>query len=326
MATANNKDILQSYILTTAKYDFNVYEKRILYRLVELIQEQTEGLDFRKDCKRIDPNLFGMIEVTLPVSSLLKEADKNYIQIKKALQALQTKLIVYEDSKTWESYSIISNPIIKKYASSVHFTVCPKIWECLMDFSKGFRKYELITAMNFKSVYSMRLYELISGQKTKLTYSIADLKELFSVADKYKLTADFIRKVIEPAKKELDEFAPYSFEWIAEKEGKKIVKISFIPLYKPQNRDTDLYKRDLEKQTSLSWDLNRQVIDYLKNSLDFTIKEIKNNRELFIMAQLELSDVMGDLAFLKAKSRDKKNPKGWFINALKGKIADAKTK
>ena len=29
-----NKDQIQSYIMTTAKYDFNVYEKRILYRLV----------------------------------------------------------------------------------------------------------------------------------------------------------------------------------------------------------------------------------------------------------------------------------------------------
>ena len=28
-------NVLQSYILTTARYDFNVYEKRILYRIVE---------------------------------------------------------------------------------------------------------------------------------------------------------------------------------------------------------------------------------------------------------------------------------------------------
>ena len=28
------KDQIQSYIMTTAKYDFSVYEKRILYRIV----------------------------------------------------------------------------------------------------------------------------------------------------------------------------------------------------------------------------------------------------------------------------------------------------
>ena len=31
----NNKELIQSYILTTAKYDYSVYEKRILYRIVE---------------------------------------------------------------------------------------------------------------------------------------------------------------------------------------------------------------------------------------------------------------------------------------------------
>ena len=38
MSKINNKEVLQSYILTTAKYDYSVYEKRILYRLVELFQ------------------------------------------------------------------------------------------------------------------------------------------------------------------------------------------------------------------------------------------------------------------------------------------------
>lgn len=35
----NNKDVFQSYVLTTAKYDFSVYEKRIMYRLVEMAQK-----------------------------------------------------------------------------------------------------------------------------------------------------------------------------------------------------------------------------------------------------------------------------------------------
>ena len=35
----NNKDVFQSYILTVAKYDFSTYEKRILYRLVEMAQK-----------------------------------------------------------------------------------------------------------------------------------------------------------------------------------------------------------------------------------------------------------------------------------------------
>ena len=39
----NNKDIIQSYIMTTAKYDFSADEKRILLRLVETWQHLLEG-------------------------------------------------------------------------------------------------------------------------------------------------------------------------------------------------------------------------------------------------------------------------------------------
>lgn len=38
MAFIKNKDILQSYVITTARYDFSIYEKRILYRIIEVLQ------------------------------------------------------------------------------------------------------------------------------------------------------------------------------------------------------------------------------------------------------------------------------------------------
>jgi len=86
MALANNKDVLQSYILTAAKYDFSVYEKRIIYRLVELAQCEINGIDFRKDCRKIEHDLFGLVNITLPIRDLLNnEEDKNYTRIKDAL-------------------------------------------------------------------------------------------------------------------------------------------------------------------------------------------------------------------------------------------------
>ena len=59
----NNKEILQSYILTTAKYDFSVYEKRILYRLVELNQHLIEGQKLN-DKIVLDNNQAGDISYT----------------------------------------------------------------------------------------------------------------------------------------------------------------------------------------------------------------------------------------------------------------------
>ncbi|MCY6341482.1 replication initiation protein, partial [Bacteroides fragilis] len=52
-----NKDLIQSYIMTTAKYDFNVYEKRIIYRLVEMAQGELQGIKFADNCQKIEHDL-----------------------------------------------------------------------------------------------------------------------------------------------------------------------------------------------------------------------------------------------------------------------------
>ena len=242
--TVVNKDQIQSYIMTTAKYDFSVYEKRILYRIVEMAQGELQGVRFATDCKKIEHTLFDTVHITMPIASLLNgESDENYTRVKQALLSLQKKIFTYEDEKEWISISIIALPKIKKRSSVVSFQIDSHIWDCCLDFSKGFRKYELATAMKFKSVYSMRFYELLSGQKTKLIYPLEQLKEMFKVQDKYAKTNDFVRKVIEPAKNELDELSPYTFEWSANKEGKKIVSFNFYPIFKPEHRDAELYKK-----------------------------------------------------------------------------------
>ena len=50
--TVVNKDQIQSYIMTTAKYDFSVYEKRILYRIVEMAQGELQGVGLQLIVKK----------------------------------------------------------------------------------------------------------------------------------------------------------------------------------------------------------------------------------------------------------------------------------
>ena len=320
-----NKDLIQSYIMTTAKYDFNVYEKRIIYRLVEMAQGEVQGVKFANNCQKIEHDLFSCVNITMPIACLLNgEEDKNYARVKEALQSLQRKIFEYEDDEIWQSISIIALPYIRKRSSVLSFQVHPRVWDCILDFSKGYRKYELKAAMSFKSQFSMRFYELLSNQKSPLTYSVIQLKEMFCVADKYERINDFIRYVVEAAKKELDEVSPYTFEYTPVKSGRKITAIKFYPVYQPEHRDSDLEKHDLQKQISLSWSLSSEVRNYLKNSIGYSDKEIKNNLDLFISAQNILPDLMGELALLKGKARDNNNPKGYIINSIKVKLNDKK--
>jgi len=317
-----NKDLIQSYILTTAKYDYSVYEKRILYRIIELMQEYTKGKTLNSRYS-ITKTMFDDIDVIMPASAFLKdEKDQNYTRTKDALLSLNRKVIQYEDRESWGAFNLIERPVVHKIRDNISFRISPTIAKAFLDFSKGFSKYELETAMSFKSEYSMRFYELLSGQKKPITYSVENLKIMFKVEDKYKLTANFINKVIEPAKKELDEKSPYSFEYKPVKLGRKITSIKFYPVYQPKNRDAKIEAKRLQKSTSLKWDLDRLTINYLIENYVFTEEEIQNNRELFVKAQNSADfDLLYFLSEQIRNAETKKNPKGWIINAIKKQLA-----
>lgn len=321
----NNKEVLQSYILTTAKYDYSVYEKRILYRIIELNQSLIEGKKLNQNYS-IEKDIYDDVKYTLPVSAFLNNKedyeDKNHARIKNALRSLQKKIISYDDEKEYKSDGIIFKVRINKYSQSVSFFVTDWIYQTLMDFSKGFRKYELETAMKFESVYAMRFYELLSEQKKPINYSIENLKDMFGLMDKYKLTTNFINKVIIPAKKELDGKSPYTFNYEKLTAGKKTTGIKFIPIYQPQFEDENLKKMKLNKQISKRWFIPKNIEDYLIHNFEFTDKELKNNLNLFesLYNYLSEDELLDFLVELREPSVYANNRKGFIIGALKKKF------
>jgi len=322
----NNTEVIQSYILTTAKYDYSIYEKRILYKLIESLQFLIEGKSLKGNAY-IQMDLFEEHDVKMSISSFLaSEKDNNYERVKKALKNLETKSFEYEDEKVWQLIKIIERPVILKHEGYVTFRLHPKIFEALFNFSKGYRKYELKTAMMLNSIYSMRLYELLSGQKTPLTYKIEHLKIMLKVRNKYKLTADFIRYIIDISKKELDKKCPYSFDYKPNKIGKKIDSITFYPIYKPENRDPELERKDLQKQVSLRWDFDKTLIDYLEVNFGFTQQEIKNNFKLFKEAQQSI-DLLYFLSEIKVKAQNARTtPQAFVIGALRKQLGISSSK
>lgn len=183
-----NKAVFQSYIWTCAKYDFSPYEKRIIYRLIEFAQRWLEGIKIKDHMHKIEPSDCG-VNITMPVASILRdEDDHNYAKAKAAFTSLSKKGAEYEDDKIWFYTAIIEHPKIEKGTGIATFHVYDPIWRAALDFTKGFKKYELITAMKFKSVYAMRFYELMSGQTQPLFVSLEGsdgLRERFCLTRKY---------------------------------------------------------------------------------------------------------------------------------------------
>lgn len=325
MANITSKDVLQSYIITSAKYDFSVYEKRILYRQIEIEQELLNGQKIRPGVK-IDTNLWRDRKYTMPVQMFLNgEDDKNHARIKKAFKALMSKIIEYEDENEIVGFPLIMNYKVDKKGETVTWQCYSMMVDAIVNFAKGFRKYELKTAIEFNSVYAMRFYELMSGQKSPLTFTIDHLKAMFKLDNKYKENKDFFKKVIDVAKKELDKKSPYSFEYKINKQGKKFHSITFYPTFKEEFRDEILAQQELQKQISIRWDLDRATINYLKEVFLFDEKEIRQHIELFKEAN-NTFDLILFLSNKKTYILKAKNPKGYLITILKKELKNTPLK
>ena len=153
------------------------------------------------------------------------------------------------------------------------------------------------------------------------------------IQDKYKdkngkdRIDNFEERVLKPAKAALDESCPYTFNYVKVRENpnnkrSKVTGFRFYPVYQPQFRDEELEGKELQAKVTARYQIDSHVYEYLRYSCGFTSEEINRNKETFITAQEKITDLIGELALLNGKSREKNNPKGWIINALKGKIKD----
>lgn len=90
---------------------------------------------------------------------------------------------------------------------------------------------------NYKSAHTARIIDLFqkyhkkeSGDlEIKFSYSVDELKFFLGVQNKYQKFSDFKRRVLEPARKELErnDYVPYWFEYEITRRGRKASKVKF---------------------------------------------------------------------------------------------------
>ena len=330
----HNKDLVQSFKMTTIRNSFGLYGQRTITRLVEASQYLLEGKSIG-DCVtyHVEKSLWGDVRVKMPISAILRKGDEaNHPEAKRQLKKLVGLPLEYEaPNGDWICTTLISKVIFSKSTGEATLTIQPEIWEAILDFSKGFRRFEIEKALDLRSAYSMRLYQLISGQERPLSYNLVALKKMLGVEKKYARPADFIKRVIQPAKEELDKVSPYTFDFkpVTEKKsarGKEtITGITFIPYFQPKNRDQELEQKQdfgkLKRKYPGVVSLPKSLENYLTRTAGFTMTGIKNNSELLLQAINHITDFEEVvLRNIVGRSREAKNPQGYIIKAIKSEL------
>ena len=321
-----SKEVVESYIFSTVRHDFGIYSERLLLRLVELAQREIRGLDFKggSSIGKVEIGEWGDAEVIIPVKDILSgEDDKNYSKAKTAVRNLMGRFLEYEDNEKYRATQILNEVDVDKIAGKMIIRVNRNVWRAMLDFSKGFRKYELETAVKLRGKYSLRIYKLISKQTDPITYSIQDLRQMWGLVDKYKKVDDFVKNTIVNAKEELDRVSPYSFDYILNaaksadvNKGRKgrpaITSVTFFPRHRLKNESADAMRKQVDPSIMLDY----QFYQMLKNKFEFDAQGIKANITLFDTAQKEC-DILEFLDGIAPAALRATNVQGYVVNAIR---------
>lgn len=336
--TTQNKDVVVSWVYTWARQqEMSIHEQRIILRILEFCQDELKGVKIKDHLCKLEHNKYD-VTIEMPASlAIFKNLEADTIT--ETLETLAKRYFKYEDDKRWWMCSFISSPEYIKGSGIMKFRVDNKIWDVWLNFSKGYRRFELNKALALPTTYSVQFYMLMSGSEKPISFTIEQFKEWLGIAPeayKRKDGKDRIdhleERVIKPAQRALDESCPYTFTYSKIKQNplnkrSRVTGFTFTAKYQPQFRDEALESKVLQAKVSASFAIRPEIYNYLRQQCGFSASDLNNTKEIWLQAQDVFEDPLLEIAMLKAKAREaKKTPQAFIVAYIKGKISDAMSK
>ena len=321
--------------LTTNFQRLPIYGKRLIYKLLEYAHDKQAFLGQRLDAD-FQVGKWADDEVTLDVRDLLASPeDSNYRAVKEYIKGLMEKVTEETNSRGDVRLSHFIQDCDLTRAGKIVMRINRKAWEALLDFTKGFERGELEVLFQCEGEYTPLAYLLFACQKPgqPLNFGIDKLRLIFCPDEKdgktrYKNNWDFVKYVIEPPMKELENFSPVTytyrtnldkdFEGNIARSGKRgrpgLEQLQFHSKRLLKNDNTSA----LQKQISVKMQLNDRVYEVFTHKLGFSNTELRSNIQL--ITELQKMDLEAFLEFLDRNVPEfirKENPQAYTIGALK---------
>ena len=152
-------------------------------------------------------------------------------EIQDAVDNLYERSIRIEDPIKKKKFRWISSTMsYKKGEGRVGFAFSKEIIPYLQQLKTQFTKYRLGDISNLKSIYSIRLFEMLMQfqNTTIIVISLEKFKERLGIHDKYSDYKNLRKRVIERAVKELNQKSHFNIAFKSVREGRSIKKLEFF--------------------------------------------------------------------------------------------------
>jgi Initiator Replication protein len=228
---SNDLIVIKSNTVNQFRYSLSREEQKLLLYVISQIRED----------EKIYKSGFEInIQELFKVLDLGNTGNKYKYLVKMTEKIMEPAVIEDEDG-----VSVISFFSIFKYnygEGSLTVLMTPLLIDHFIDLKKQFIKYKLNNVMTMKSVYSIRLYEILKQNLYRgiVNFKLKDLRWKLNIDDKeYKRFADFRINVLDRAFEEINEKTDIKYTYKEIKIGKSIREIEF-EINSNQTQDTEV--------------------------------------------------------------------------------------
>lgn len=220
--------VVKSNRLIEASYRLSLNEQRIILYAICRCRDEQKGL-------------LADLPVTITADTFAKQfptigRGNVYQQLKDAMDALYDRSVTIHDTDPSSGHlrvkktRWISEAAYVDGAGNVQVIFTPEVIKYITRLEAEFTSYQLEKVGKMTSAHAVRIYELLSQHREigNRTFNLTWLRETLGMEPgEYKLTADFIRKVIEVAVKQINDHSDLNVSYKSIKTSRAITDFAF---------------------------------------------------------------------------------------------------
>jgi plasmid replication initiation protein len=213
--------VTQSNALVESRYFMSKNEQLIICAMISFIDPKDEDfLTYRTSVSQF-AELLGIDK---------KSSNR---EMKVIIERLLTRVIQLDTIHGWKMFQWLSYAEADTRNDSLFLRFHDQLKPYLLELKSQFTSFKLDEVVHLKSVYSIRIYQLVKdyiGRKQKIfTYYLIDFRSIVlgKNSKKYPVFKDFRVNILDKSKKELDEKSPLTFTYKTIRVGRSIGKIEF---------------------------------------------------------------------------------------------------
>lgn len=232
----DNDKVTKANHIIEAQYSFTIREMKFVAFMISLIRPEDQDLKYYR---------LSVKDVLSSITTPGEEWGDGYSFIRGIVKSIQKKpLVVKTNTGTLDISWVSSVETFERGVNKglVEFEFSEKVKPYLLQLREKFTTYHLKYVVQLKSIFSIRIYELLKQYEKigKRTIEINEFKFLLNIAGKYPNTKDLKRRVLDVAQAELAEKTDVSFSYELIKKGRVVQAIEFLIKREPPAADSKL--------------------------------------------------------------------------------------